>query len=327
MASHRIPSPLSRIQPALSLVAGRPREVFDLAALSSRAGLSAFHWHRLFSTVVGESPKQFAQRLRLSRAAALLLSRHDSVLSIALSCGFASHEGFTRAFRRRFGVSPRAYRARGFDRPHDRASARTHAALVTRVAPCIGLIHVAPDGRRPILQGTEMSYSIESKELKPQPVIVARRRVKRSEIAQTIGGALPAVFEYAQRHGKALASHPFTRYIQMGPGLVVIEPGMAIVGPPLNAGGTGGAPATGDAGMSGAIEDVLPGGLTAVTMHMGPYDQLVAAYEALETWIHAHGFEPAGAPWENYVTDPAEHPDPKDWKTEVCWPIRRGATL
>jgi effector-binding domain-containing protein len=34
------------------------------------------------------------------------------------------------------------------------------------------------------------------------------------------------------------------------------------------------------------------------------------------------GFTPAGPPWESYITDPAEHPDPKDWQTEVLWPIQ-----
>ncbi len=30
---------------------------------------------------------------------------------------------------------------------------------------------------------------------------------------------------------------------------------------------------------------------------------------------------PAAAPWESYVTDPAQHPDPADWRTEVYWPL------
>jgi len=30
----------------------------------------------------------------------------------------------------------------------------------------------------------------------------------------------------------------------------------------------------------------------------------------------------AGAPWESYVTDPADYPDPADWKTEIFWPVK-----
>ena len=38
--------------------------------------------------------------------------------------------------------------------------------------------------------------------------------------------------------------------------------------------------------------------------------------------MESQGLASAGAPWESYITDPTEHPDPKDWKTEVCWPVR-----
>jgi AraC family transcriptional regulator len=54
---------------------------------------------------------------------------------------------------------------------------------------------------------------------------------------------------------------------------------------------------------------------------MGPYDKLPEAYEAMELWIQSQGLIAAGPPWESYVTDPSEHPDPKDWKTEIFWPL------
>jgi effector-binding domain-containing protein len=71
------------------------------------------------------------------------------------------------------------------------------------------------------------------------------------------------------------------------------------------------------------IEDALPGGSTATTIQSGPYETLTEAYAALEKWIERNGLRPAGPPWEDYITDPAESPDPKDWKTEVCWPVAR----
>ena len=43
--------------------------------------------------------------------------------------------------------------------------------------------------------------------------------------------------------------------------------------------------------------------------------------QQVERWIEEHGYQVAGAPWESYVTDPAEVPDPADWRTEVCWPL------
>ena len=56
-------------------------------------------------------------------------------------------------------------------------------------------------------------------------------------------------------------------------------------------------------------------------MHAGPYDELPATFAAIERWMDENGHRPGGAPWESYITDPAEHPDPADWRTRVCWPL------
>lgn len=72
----------------------------------------------------------------------------------------------------------------------------------------------------------------------------------------------------------------------------------------------------------GDIEQLtLPGGKVAAATHMGSYDQLNNAYQAIEQWISAAGLKSAGAPWEVYVTDPGAVPDPKDWRTDVFWPV------
>lgn len=83
----------------------------SLATLARVAGLSAHHFHRRFQERFGEAPAAYVRRLRLERAAWRLQLHDDPILSIALDCGFNDHETFTRAFRRRYGMPPRAYRA------------------------------------------------------------------------------------------------------------------------------------------------------------------------------------------------------------------------
>ena len=61
----------------------------------------------------------------------------------------------------------------------------------------------------------------------------------------------------------------------------------------------------------------------AATLHVGAYDKLPEAHGAIQQWVEEQGLKTAGAPWESYVTDPGEEPDPKDWKTEVFWPVER----
>lgn len=68
--------------------------------------------------------------------------------------------------------------------------------------------------------------------------------------------------------------------------------------------------------------ETLPGGPAACTTHVGPYDSLPEAWAAVQKWIEEQWLTPAGAPWEDYVTDPADVPDPRDWKTDIFWPVR-----
>jgi len=303
-----------RAHPAIAASASQLEGDVPLSVLAARARLSSFHLHRVFSAVVGQTPKQYGLRIRLSRAAASLLTSREPVLRIAMSCGFRSPEVFTRAFRRQFGMTPTAYRARGFDAHVGARGAADHRTAVDYAAPCVGLFHMALEGPT---RRSDMSYDVVKKELTAQPILVVRKRIKRTEIAATIGSVLPAVFQYAQQRGFALSGHPFSRYSQTGPGMVTIEPGMRISG-------RSGSASLSDA--EGVVEDVLPAGPAATTIHAGAYDTLSQAYAALEVWIESHGYESAGAPWEDYITDPAEHPDPKDWKTEVLWPIRNVRT-
>ena len=299
-------SVLRQVQPVLAFAATHLEEELPLATLAAQAGLSAFHLHRIFAAAAGETPKQFTLRLRLGRAAAMLLTAEDSVLSVALACGFQSHEGFCRAFRRRFGMTPSAYRRRGLAAGIRAPEAREHAAVVNQVGPCVALYRISNESRS---KENGMTYSVTKQVIAPQPVLVVRRTVKRSEIASTIGEVLPRVFQYAQQSGIPLVGPPFARYVEVGPGLLTIEPGMRV--------------AAAGVVVSGAevVADTLPGGPVAVTTHVGPYDQLHEAYVALEEWMKAEGLKAGGAPWESYVTDPADFPDPADWKTEVFWPL------
>ena len=87
----------------------------DLNALAQRAGLSSYHYLRVFAAALGVTPHQFVVRSRLRHAARLLADEERSVTDIALDVGFADLSNFVRSFRRAAGVSPRGFRqlARG----------------------------------------------------------------------------------------------------------------------------------------------------------------------------------------------------------------------
>jgi AraC-like DNA-binding protein len=77
--------------------------------LAKRVYLSRFHFDRLLAAALGESPTAFRRRLLLERAAHQLTTGM-SVLEAAVTAGYGSSEGFSRAFRRSFGEAPSRFR-------------------------------------------------------------------------------------------------------------------------------------------------------------------------------------------------------------------------
>ncbi len=105
---------LSDARLARSIVAmhdhpGRPWTTHDLAR---EAGLSLSRFSELFSAEVGESPMSYLRRWRLTLARQDL-SRGDRVDAVARRYAYDSPEGFTRAFRKTFGLAPISLRPQG----------------------------------------------------------------------------------------------------------------------------------------------------------------------------------------------------------------------
>jgi AraC-like DNA-binding protein len=86
----------------------RPIALEDAAA---EAGISPFHFLRLFSAVLGVTPHQYLVRSRLRHAARLLAGAGPSITDIAYDVGFGDLSNFVRTFHRAAGVSPQKFRA------------------------------------------------------------------------------------------------------------------------------------------------------------------------------------------------------------------------
>jgi AraC-like DNA-binding protein len=85
--------------------------------LAGRLYLSRFHLDRIVASVAGESPSRFRRRVLLERAAFRLATTDRTVLDVAVEAGYGSHEAFTRAFARAYGVGPAQWRTRWRARP------------------------------------------------------------------------------------------------------------------------------------------------------------------------------------------------------------------
>jgi AraC-like DNA-binding protein len=85
-------------------------EPLDLESVAGEAGLSAFHFLRLFANVLGVTPHQYLVRSRLRHAARLLADSERSITDVAFDVGFGDLSNFVRTFHRAAGVSPRRFR-------------------------------------------------------------------------------------------------------------------------------------------------------------------------------------------------------------------------
>ena len=97
-----------RLTPVLRALEQDPD--LSIEALASRACLSLYHFHRVFTAVVGEAPGEMCRRLRMQRAAWQLCYTDASVTAIALGAGLGSSQAFAKAFRRHYGCTPGAFR-------------------------------------------------------------------------------------------------------------------------------------------------------------------------------------------------------------------------
>jgi AraC family transcriptional regulator len=101
-----------RIILSVDQIESRLRENITVSELARSAGYSLFHFIRLFSGIVGFTPKEYIMRRRLSETAKILCETDTKVIDIAFAYDFQSHEAFSRAFRRQFGQNPSEFRKR-----------------------------------------------------------------------------------------------------------------------------------------------------------------------------------------------------------------------
>lgn len=89
-----------------------PLDGFSLAAAADSAGLSVYHFLRLFKQVYARTPSQFLAERRIETAKNLLATTSDSVVQIGCEVGFSNASAFARSFRNAVGCTPTEYRLR-----------------------------------------------------------------------------------------------------------------------------------------------------------------------------------------------------------------------
>ncbi|HVX96570.1 MAG TPA: bifunctional DNA-binding transcriptional regulator/O6-methylguanine-DNA methyltransferase Ada [Polyangia bacterium] len=168
---------LELVERACRAIEGSP-EVPSLASLAAEAGLSSWHFHRVFKAATGVTPKEYADAHRARRARAAL-ERGGSVTDAIYEAGFGSSGRFYEASDRMLGMTPTQYRAGG-------------AAVEIRfaVAPCsLGHALVAASGRGVcaiLLGDVPDELSVDLQRRFPRARFVAGDRAFEELVAQAV---------------------------------------------------------------------------------------------------------------------------------------------
>ena len=102
---------ISRINKVFDYIESNIEKPMTLEELAIVANFSKFHFNRIFQSIVGETPFQFILRVRLEKAATLILTnKKETISEIAYKCGFSDISIFSRNFKSYFQISASQYR-------------------------------------------------------------------------------------------------------------------------------------------------------------------------------------------------------------------------
>ena len=153
-----------------------------------------------------------------------------------------------------------------------------------------------------------MKQKFETTHHDARPILAIRAATTVDKLSELMGSLFGEVYGCIQQSGQEPAGMPFSIYHSMDGDAIDLECGMPVASP--------------TEGMGRVVAGELPAGTVATVTHMGPYDDLPQTWAALTEWIGSQGLQPAGAPWEVYVTDPGAEPDQSKWRTDIFFPVR-----
>lgn len=295
-----------------------------LEELAGVAHFSPFHFHRIFSAMTGETLGRFILRLRLEKAAALLIyNRSTPVTVIALDCGFSSPATFARAFRKQFGASASEWRSRsgGADRKEGK-TVRNHGQTPSNDCEAVQVSDPYLDPHdhnlnwRIEMKGkSERVADVEVRTLEPMHVAYLRHVGPYAGDAELFGRLWGTMMRWAGPRG--LLRGPATRSLTIyhdDPEITDEEKlriSVCITVPE-------------DTAVDGEFGKMtIPGGEYAIARFQLAPDQYADAWNAVYGgWLPQSGYQPDDRPaFEQCLSDPKEHPEHLQ-DVAICVPVR-----
>lgn len=265
--------------------------------LARLACFSVFHFHRIFTGMMGESLKEHVRRLRLERAAIQLKLSRQPVTQIAFAAGYEAHEAFTRAFKAAYGIAPLHFRSK--KSPMVKTAARSGVHYRENKPPRSFRAE----------RSRHQNRNATIQRIEPLRVAFLRHTGPYREVGATWDKLLPVL-------GKEGILGGDTQFIgvchddpEVTPPAKLRYDACVTVDARFTPGG--------DIGVQ-----TIAGGEYAVTTHFGSYEKLGSTYTKLfGEWLPRSGRELRSLPcFEIYLNDP-ESTEPDELLTDIYVPL------
>jgi effector-binding domain-containing protein len=152
-----------------------------------------------------------------------------------------------------------------------------------------------------------MDYHIAIRDVAEQPIVSIRGRGTTTDLTAHLGRSFEEIYARLAVLGVGPAGPPVVIYHAFGPDEIDAEVCVPL-GTPVRATGR-------------VVARTLPAATVAWTLHVGPYDDLGAAHDAVTDWVRDRGHVAAGPPRELYLNGPDEGIAPAAYRTEIEMPI------
>jgi len=295
-----------RINRVVDYIDGHLDEEHSLDKLSQVAHFSPFHFHRIFRVLTGETINNYVKRIRLQRAASMLLGDPgQSVSEVSALCGFNSTAVFCRAFKSHYGLSTGDFRNHHLEQERKNGQSASNNGQ-SSTDPSMYFSEEFMNLNR----NMNMEQNITVKDMPAMDLIYCRHTGPFDQI----GGAYEKLFKWAGPRG--LLRFPETKTLTVyhdDPKVVDIQKmrQSACITVDENAK---------PEGEFGKMH--LPGCKCAVGSFKVKPHQFGEAWDAVCRWMADSGYQPSdGYPFEYY---PEEHTDenPPTFTVDICVPVK-----
>jgi AraC family transcriptional regulator len=299
----------ARMNRVVDYIQNHLADPLDLEQVAAVACFSSFHFHRLFRAWMGETLQSFVHRLRLERAAQLLVfDQFRTISEIASECGFSSSGTFARAFKQAFGMTAGEWRKRKICETNRKGCEAEEDAF-------LGFSKAAETRSRheenPMMK---IPFQVRVQRLVPETVAYIRHVGPYKGDAMLFRRLFGQLFAWAEPRGLMGPEPRYFSLFQDNPNLTPaarqrLE--VALVVPP------GTAP-SGEVGVR-----TSEGGLYATARVRVLLEDYAAQWNTLVAdWLPGSGYQPDQRPaMEFYLNNPETDPEGR-YDVEMCLPVR-----